>query len=119
MPLLRIGNKTPMEGVTETKFGAKVTYSYTLPSCTFLLLSITIMLNIKPISLCSAIIPLYYSCRGLDFSKFTLFKVLEFFNLPYSPSTKGRGKRWLIGQGVVDLFRSSSLEAILILSGYQ
>jgi hypothetical protein len=22
-PLLRIGNKTPMEGVTETKFGAK------------------------------------------------------------------------------------------------
>jgi hypothetical protein len=22
MPLLRIGNKTPMEGVTETKFGA-------------------------------------------------------------------------------------------------
>jgi hypothetical protein len=23
MPLLRIGNKTPMEGVTETKFGAE------------------------------------------------------------------------------------------------
>ena len=23
LPLLRIGNKTPMEGVTETKFGAK------------------------------------------------------------------------------------------------
>jgi hypothetical protein len=24
MPLLRIGNKTPMEGVTETKFGAEM-----------------------------------------------------------------------------------------------
>jgi hypothetical protein len=24
LPLLRIGNKTPMEGVTETKFGAEV-----------------------------------------------------------------------------------------------
>ena len=24
LPLLRIGNKTPMEGVTETKFGAKM-----------------------------------------------------------------------------------------------
>jgi hypothetical protein len=24
MPLLRIGNKTPMEGVTETKFGAEI-----------------------------------------------------------------------------------------------
>jgi hypothetical protein len=23
LPLLRIGNKTPMEGVTETKFGAE------------------------------------------------------------------------------------------------
>jgi hypothetical protein len=23
LPLLRIGNKTPMEGVTDTKFGAK------------------------------------------------------------------------------------------------
>jgi hypothetical protein len=32
MPLLRIGNKTPMEGVTETKFGAEMKgciYSYT------------------------------------------------------------------------------------------
>ena len=25
LPLLRIGNKTPMEGVTETKFGAETT----------------------------------------------------------------------------------------------
>jgi hypothetical protein len=24
LPLLRIGNKTPMEGVTETKFGAQM-----------------------------------------------------------------------------------------------
>jgi hypothetical protein len=24
MPLLRIGNKTPMEGVTKTKFGAEM-----------------------------------------------------------------------------------------------
>ena len=24
MPLLRIGNKTPLEGVTETKFGAEI-----------------------------------------------------------------------------------------------
>jgi hypothetical protein len=24
VPLLRIGNKTPMEGVTETKFGAEM-----------------------------------------------------------------------------------------------
>jgi hypothetical protein len=24
MPLLRIGNKTPIEGVTETKFGAEM-----------------------------------------------------------------------------------------------
>jgi hypothetical protein len=24
LPLLRIGNKTPMEGVTETKFGAEM-----------------------------------------------------------------------------------------------
>jgi hypothetical protein len=24
MPLLRIGNKTPMEGATETKFGAEM-----------------------------------------------------------------------------------------------
>jgi hypothetical protein len=24
LPLLRIGNKTPMEGVTETKFGAVI-----------------------------------------------------------------------------------------------
>ena len=24
LPLLRIGNKTPMEGVTETKFGAEI-----------------------------------------------------------------------------------------------
>jgi hypothetical protein len=24
LPLLRIGNKTPMEGVTETQFGAKM-----------------------------------------------------------------------------------------------
>jgi hypothetical protein len=24
MPLLRFGNKTPMEGVTETKFGAEM-----------------------------------------------------------------------------------------------
>jgi hypothetical protein len=24
LPILRIGNKTPMEGVTETKFGAKM-----------------------------------------------------------------------------------------------
>jgi hypothetical protein len=24
LPLLRIGNKTPMEGVSETKFGAKM-----------------------------------------------------------------------------------------------
>jgi hypothetical protein len=24
MPLLRIGNKTPMEGVTETNFGAEM-----------------------------------------------------------------------------------------------
>jgi hypothetical protein len=24
MPLFRIGNKTPMEGVTETKFGAEM-----------------------------------------------------------------------------------------------
>ena len=29
MPLLRIGNKTPMEGVTETKFGA-VTKGWTI-----------------------------------------------------------------------------------------
>jgi hypothetical protein len=24
LPLLRIGNKTPMEGITETKFGAEI-----------------------------------------------------------------------------------------------
>jgi hypothetical protein len=29
VPLLRIGNKTPMEGVTETKFGA-VTKGWTI-----------------------------------------------------------------------------------------
>jgi hypothetical protein len=29
LPLLRIGNKTPMEGVTETKFGA-VTKGWTI-----------------------------------------------------------------------------------------
>jgi hypothetical protein len=29
MPLLRIGNKTPMEGITETKFGA-VTKEWTI-----------------------------------------------------------------------------------------
>jgi hypothetical protein len=29
LPLLRIGNKTPMEGVTETKFGA-VTKEWTI-----------------------------------------------------------------------------------------
>jgi hypothetical protein len=28
LPLLRIGNKTPMEGVSETKFGAHVTLKY-------------------------------------------------------------------------------------------
>ena len=27
LPLFRIGNKTPMEGVTETKFGAETTIS--------------------------------------------------------------------------------------------
>jgi hypothetical protein len=32
MPLLRIGNKTPMEGVTETKFGTAFFISGT-PRC--------------------------------------------------------------------------------------
>ena len=36
---------------------------------------------------------------GLYFSKPTLISDLKYFNLPYSPLTKGRGGRWLIGQG--------------------
>ena len=31
LPLLRIGNKTPMEGVTETKFGAEALQFYEVP----------------------------------------------------------------------------------------
>ena len=30
LPLLRIGNKTPMEGVTETKFGAEQRNNFAL-----------------------------------------------------------------------------------------
>lgn len=40
--------------------------------------------------------------------KHTLIRVLKCFNLHSSPLTKGRGGRWLIGQGDVDLFGSSS-----------
>jgi hypothetical protein len=36
---------------------------------------------------------------GLAFSKSTLFRVLECSILPSSPLTRGRGERWLIGQG--------------------
>ena len=42
------------------------------------------------------------------FSKPTLIRVLKYFSLPYSPLTKGRGGKWLIEQGGMGLFRSSS-----------
>lgn len=49
--------------------------------------------------------------ENLDFSKFTLSRVLKCFNLPSSPHTSGRGQKGLIGNKA--LFRSSSLGAIL------
>jgi hypothetical protein len=35
---------------------------------------------------------------GLDFSKFTLFRVLKHSNYPSSLPNKGRGQRWLVKQ---------------------
>jgi len=46
---------------------------------------------------------------GLYTSKPTLIRNLKYFNLPYSLSTKGKGGRWLIGKGDMNLFRSSSV----------
>jgi hypothetical protein len=36
---------------------------------------------------------------GFDFSKPILIRVLKCFNFLFNPLTKGRGERWLIGQG--------------------
>ena len=35
----------------------------------------------------------YLGCVGLEFSKPTLFRVLECFSLPSSPWTRGRGQK--------------------------
>lgn len=46
----------------------------------------------KALSTCSAE-------SSLDVSKSTLLRILKHFNFSSSPLTRGRGEKWLIGQG--------------------
>ena len=59
-------------------------------------------------------------CRLWFFSKNPLIRVLKYFNLPSSLPKRGRWSERLIGNGDVDLFRTSTLGQFqMLLLGYQ